>query len=144
LPQVQAFPQARDLIAALHARGSKVLLASSAKQAEIDHYVELLDVRELISGTTSGDDVEKTKPAADIFVSALAKIAPITASEVVAIGDTPYDATGAGKAGIATIAVRSGGFPDASLRDAGASAIYDSVGELLEHIEELPLASRLV
>jgi phosphoglycolate phosphatase-like HAD superfamily hydrolase len=64
------------------------------------------------------------------------------ASEVVAIGDTPYDAAAAGKARIEAIAVRTGGFPDASLRDAGASAIYDSVGELLEHIEESPFASR--
>jgi phosphoglycolate phosphatase-like HAD superfamily hydrolase len=142
LPQVQAFPHARDLIAALHARGLKVLLTSSAKQAEVDHYVDLLDVRELISGTTSGDDVEKTKPAGDIFVSALAKVAPIHPSEVVAIGDTPYDAAAASKARIETIAVRSGGFPDAFLRDAGAIAIYDSVGKLLEQIEESPFASR--
>jgi phosphoglycolate phosphatase-like HAD superfamily hydrolase len=142
LPQVQAFAHARDLIAALHARGMKVLLASSAKQEEVDHYVDLLGVRALISGTTSGDDVEKTKPAGDIFLNALAKVAPISASEVIAIGDTPYDAAAARKARIETIAVRSGGFPDSSLSDAGASAIYDSVGEILEHIEESPLASR--
>jgi phosphoglycolate phosphatase-like HAD superfamily hydrolase len=142
LPQVQAFAHARDLIAALHDRGLKVLLASSAKQAEVDHYVELLDVQALISGTTSGDEVEKTKPAGDIFLSALAKVAPIVAAEVIAIGDTPYDATAARKARIETIAVRSGGFPDSVLRDAGASAIYDSVGDLLEYIEDSPLASR--
>jgi beta-phosphoglucomutase-like phosphatase (HAD superfamily) len=67
LSQVQAFPRGRDLIGALHAQGLKVLLASFAKQSEIDHYVDLLDVRDLISGTTSGDDVAKTKPAGDTF-----------------------------------------------------------------------------
>jgi HAD superfamily hydrolase (TIGR01509 family) len=142
LSQVQPFPHARDLIAALHARGLKVLLASSAQQAEVDHYVDLLDARELISGTTSGDDVERTKPAGDIFLSALSKVTPIVALEVVAIGDTPYDATAARKAGIRTIAVKSGGFPESSLVDAGAVAIYDSVGDLFERLNESLFASQ--
>jgi HAD superfamily hydrolase (TIGR01509 family) len=135
LSQVQPFPHARDLIAALHARGLKVLLATSAKQTEVDHYVDLLDVRGLISGTASGDDVEKTKPAGDIFLSALSKVKPVVAAEVIAIGDTPYDATAAHKAGIETIAVRSGGFPESSLRDAGALAIYDSVGDIFKNLK---------
>jgi membrane protein len=142
LPQVRPFPYARDLIAALDARGTKVLLASSADQFEVDHYIELLDVRQFVAGTTSGDDVNETKPAADIFVVTLAKVAPMTASEVIAIGDTPYDAAAAGKAGIETVAVRSGGFSDSSLRDAGARAIYDSVAELLKYLEEPSTADR--
>jgi phosphoglycolate phosphatase-like HAD superfamily hydrolase len=142
LSQVQPFPHARDLIATLHARGLEVLLASSAKQTEVDHYVELLDARGLISGTTSGDDVEKTKPAGDIFLSALSKVAPIVASEVVAIGDTPYDVTAARKARIRTIAVKSGGFPESSLVDAGAVAIYDSVGDLFKRLNESLFASQ--
>ena len=142
LSQVQPFPHARDLIAALHARGLKVLLASSAKQTEVDHYVDLLDVRGLISGTTSGDDVERTKPAGDIFLSALSKVAPIVASEVVAIGDTPYDVAAARKAWIRTIAVKSGGFPESSLVDAGAVAIYDSVGDLFKRLTHSLLVSQ--
>jgi membrane protein len=139
LPQIQPFPHARDLIAALHGRGLKIVLASSAAQNEVDHYVELLDVGGLISGTTSGDDVERTKPAGDIFRAALAKVAPIAASEVIAIGDTPYDAISARKARIAAIGVRSGGFSDASLQEAGAIAIYGSVGDLLQRIDASPL-----
>lgn len=142
LSQVQPFPHARELIAALHARGLRVLLASSAKQTEVDHYVDRLDARALISGTTSGDDVEKTKPAGDIFLSALSKITPIAAAEVVAIGDTPYDVTAARKAGIRTIAVKSGGFPESSLVEAGAIAIYDSVGDLLKRLNESLFASQ--
>jgi phosphoglycolate phosphatase-like HAD superfamily hydrolase len=142
LSQVQAFPHARDLIAALHTQGLKVLLASSAKQTEVDHYVDLLDVRGLISGTTSGDDVERTKPAGDIFLSALSKVAPIVASDVVAIGDTPYDVAAARKARIRTIAVKSGGFPESSLVDAGAVAIYDSVGDLFKRLTHSLLGSQ--
>jgi phosphoglycolate phosphatase-like HAD superfamily hydrolase len=142
LSQVQAFPHARDLIAALHSEGVQVLLASSARQTEVDYYVDLLHVRGLISGTTSGDDVEKTKPAGDIFLNALSKVAPVAAAEVIAIGDTPYDAAAARKVGIKTLAVRSGGFPDASLTEAGAIEIYSSVGDLFQHLAESALSSR--
>jgi membrane protein len=136
LSQVQPFPHARDLIAALHDQGLKLLLASSAKQTEVDYYVDLLDVRGLIAGTTSGDDVERTKPAGDIFLSALSKITPIAASEVIAIGDTPYDVSAARKARIRAIAVKSGGFPESALMDAGAVAIYDSVGDLFKRLKD--------
>jgi hypothetical protein len=40
------------------------------------------------------------------------------------IGDTPYDAAAAGKAGIATIGVLCGGFTERSLREAGCVEIY--------------------
>jgi phosphoglycolate phosphatase-like HAD superfamily hydrolase len=142
LSQVQPFPHARDLITALHAQGLKVLLASSSKQSEVDHYIDLLDVRRFLSGTTSGDDVEKTKPAGDIFMSTLSKVAPIVASDVVAIGDTPYDISAARKARIRTIAVRSGGFPEATLVDAGAVEIYDSVGDLFKRLKTSLLAAQ--
>jgi phosphoglycolate phosphatase-like HAD superfamily hydrolase len=75
-------------------------------------------------------------------LSALSKVTPIVALEVVAIGDTPYDATAARKAGIRTIAVKSGGFPESSLVDAGAVAIYDSVGDLFERLNESLFASQ--
>jgi HAD superfamily hydrolase (TIGR01509 family) len=136
LSRVRPFAHARDLLTDLHSRGLKVLLASSAKQDEVDHYIDLLDARRILFGTTSGDDVAKTKPAGDIFRSALGKVAPIVAPEVVAIGDTPYDVTAARKAGIKTIGVKSGGFSESSLVDAGAIAIYDSVGNLYKHLED--------
>jgi phosphoglycolate phosphatase-like HAD superfamily hydrolase len=125
-----------DMLLPALAQELKVLLASSAKQTEVDHYVDLLDVRGLISGTASGDDVARTKPAGDIFLSALSKVAPIIAAEVVAIGDTPFDAAAARKVEIKTIAVRSGGFPDSSLTDAGAVSIHDSVGDLFLHLKD--------
>jgi len=99
-------------------------------------------VRGIISATTSGDDVDRTKPAGDIFLSALSKVAPIVASEVVAIGDTPYDVAAARKARIKTIAVKSGGFPESSLADAGAVAVYDSVGDLFRRLTHSLLDSQ--
>lgn len=131
LPQVHAFPHATDLILELHSSGAKVILASSAKASELEHYVCLLGVEGVLAATTSADDVEKSKPAADIFATALNKVAPIRSTEVLVVGDTPYDDLAAGKCDIRTIALRSGGFSDFDLAAAGAIGIYDSVGDYL-------------
>ena len=116
----------------------KVLLASSAKKAEVEHYVKLLGVESILDGTTSADDVEQSKPAGDIFAAALKKVAPITAAETVVIGDTPYDVIAARKCGIRAIGLLSGGFSAEELTDAGAIAVFDSVSELLSSWDPKP------
>jgi phosphoglycolate phosphatase-like HAD superfamily hydrolase len=141
LRQVRPYPRARDLIAALHSRGAQILLTSSAERAEVDHYIQLLAVRDLINDATSVDDVETTKPAGDIFGVALSRVAPIDPSEIVAVAGTPYDVVAAGRARIASVAVRTGGFGDSALLESGALAIYDSVADLLECLEGSPLVS---
>lgn len=140
LDVVRPIPGARDLVVRVHDAGRKVVLASSAAAAELDHYVDLLGIRDFIAATTSADEVEHSKPAPDIFVAALAKVAPFTADEAIMIGDAPYDAMGAAAVGIATIGVRSGGFSDAVLRDAGVVAIYEDVGDLLARYADSPLS----
>lgn len=141
LEQVKPFPGAHDLLARAHAAGQTVVLASSASAAEVDHYLDLLDARELVNATTSSGDVEHTKPAPDIFRAALKKVAPLTPDEVLVVGDSPYDVEAAAACGIATVALRSGGFPDAVLHQAGAFAIYDDVAALLADYDHSPLGA---
>ena len=140
LETVKPFPGAHALLARVHAAGQKLVLASSASAEELDHYVQLLDARDLVTAGTSSDDVERTKPAPDIFATALRKVAPLAADEVIVVGDTPYDIEAAAKCGIAAIGLRSGKFPDEALRTAGAVAIYDDVASLLAGYAESPLA----
>ena len=140
LKTVKPFPGAHALLARVHAAGQKLVLASSASAEELDHYVQLLDARDLVTAGTSSDDVERTKPAPDIFATALRKVAPLAADEVIVVGDTPYDIEAAAKCGIAAIGLRSGKFPDEALRTAGAVAIYDDVASLLAGYAESPLA----
>lgn len=142
LDGVRPFRGARDLLAAVHAAGQQVVLASSASKDELDHYLDLLDARDLVATTTSADDVERTKPAPDIFAVALTKLASIDPAEVVAVGDTPYDVEAAKRCGVDTIALRSGGFSDAQLREAGALCLYDDVAALLAGYDRSPLARR--
>ena len=140
LKQVKPFPHAHDLLAYTHGRGQRVVLASSASAAELEHYLGLLDAHDLVDATTSSDDVENTKPAPDIFAVALGKLAGIDASEVIVVGDTPYDVEAARKCGIAAVALRSGKFSDGALLDAGAIEIYDDVAALLADYGNSPLA----
>jgi HAD superfamily hydrolase (TIGR01509 family) len=140
ISQVVPFPGARELLSRVHAAGQAVVLASSATAEELDHYLDLLDARELVEATTSADDVENTKPAPDIFASALKKVAPLSADEVIVVGDTPYDVEAALKCGIKAIAVRSGKFSDDVLLEAGAIALYDDVASLLADFDHSPIA----
>ena len=139
LKQIRAFPHASDLIEMLHAKGKQVILASSADKAEVDYYVDLLKIGSMITGTVSNDDVENSKPAGDIFAAALAQVFPMTASETLAVGDTPYDVESALRSDIKTIALRSGGFSGETLAGAGAPYIYASVKELFDSFAASPL-----
>jgi HAD superfamily hydrolase (TIGR01509 family) len=139
LRTVKPFPGAHDLLARVHEAGQTVVLASSASAAELEHYLALLDACELVSASTSADDVENTKPAPDIFAKALKKVAPLVADEVLVVGDTPYDIEAAARCGIAAVALRSGGFSDEALRSAGAIALYDHVAALLAGYDASPL-----
>ena len=139
LKQVKPFPCAAALIDMLSTKGKLVVLASSAGKPEVDHYVELLGVGRALAGTVSKDDVKNSKPAGDIFAAALASVFPLSATETLAIGDTPYDVESALKSDIKTIALRSGGVSEETLANAGALYIFASVKELFEHYESSPL-----
>ncbi len=139
LQKVRPFPQARALIAAVKARGYKTLLASSAGGEEVSHYVDLLDAGPLLDATTSTDDADRSKPDPDIFAAAR-QAAGVAAVEALVIGDTPWDVIAARKAGSQSVAVLSGGFAEAALRDAGAIAIYRDVADLLANLDTSPLA----
>jgi HAD superfamily hydrolase (TIGR01509 family) len=139
LQQVKPFPHATDLIELLHAKGKAVVLASSADKSEVEHYVGLLKLSPLLKGTVSKDDVAHSKPAGDIFAAALAQVFPLAASETLAIGDTPYDVESALRSDVKTIGLRSGGFSEEVLADAGAPYVYASVKALFDTFDASPL-----
>ena len=135
--EVAPLDGAHDLVADLKQRGLQVVLASSSPQDELDHYLDLLDARELADARTTKDDVEATKPAPDLVVAALEKAGT---SSAVMVGDTRWDIEAASHTGIETVCVITGGWSDQELRDAGAVAVFESVQELRERLDETPLA----
>jgi len=128
IDEVEPMDGARELIEKLRAEGSTVILASSAKQEEVDHYLDLLGARELVDGWTTSADVEETKPEPDLIHAALKKADNDDPS--VMVGDSVWDVEAAKRAGIATLAVLTGGFSEEELREAGASQVVESIAEL--------------
>jgi HAD superfamily hydrolase (TIGR01549 family) len=137
IDEVAVFEGARELIVELKQGGRAVVLASSAKRDEVEHYLDLLDAHELADGWTTSADVEETKPEPDLVQAALAKAGT---EEAVMLGDTPWDAKAAARAGIETVGVLTGGFAEPELRDAGAVAVFESVSELRSSLDATPLA----
>ena len=140
LPKAKPFPGVRALFERIRADGRRVVLASSGKREEVDHYIELFGIRDLIDSATTSDDAERSKPFPDIFQAALGRLAPIRPEEAVVVGDTPYDAEAAARAGIPSVGVLCGGFPEADLRRAGCVAVYGDPEDLLRGYRGSPLA----
>jgi len=140
LPRVVPFPGVRELFERIVAGGKKIVLASSAKGAEVDFHRNVIGAADLVTATTSADDVEHSKPSPDIFAAALAK-AEAGPDQAVVVGDSPFDVLAAKKLGLRVIGFRSGGFPDEALLEAGADALYDGVEDLLRGFEASLLAS---
>ena len=127
IDEVEPLAGARALIEDLKRRGHAVVLASSAKQEEVDHYLDLLDARELVDDWTTSADVEATKPEPDLVQAAVDKAG---GGEAVMVGDSVWDCEAAKRAGLATVAVLTGGFSEAELLEAGASQVVESIAEL--------------
>ncbi len=138
--EVEPMMGARSLIKALRGDGSRVILASSAKQEEVDHYLDLLEARELVDGWTTSADVERTKPHPDLVHAALKKAEGD--GTAVMVGDSTWDVKAAEAAGIPTLAVLTGGFSEDELRDAGAAEVVRSIAELRDHRRALQELAR--
>ena len=136
---LKAFPLVRDLFQRIIDSGKQIVLASSAKEDELEHYEELANVKDLIGKSTSADDAERSKPHPDIFHAALAKLDGVDADEVIVVGDTPWDAIASVKAGLPIIGLLCGGYDEEKLREAGCMAIYAHPADLLAQLDESPI-----
>jgi HAD superfamily hydrolase (TIGR01549 family) len=130
------FEGAAELLRTLKRRGHRLVLASSAKPHEVEHYLGLLDAAELADGITTSADVEATKPQPDLVLAAMEQAGD---DRAVMIGDSTWDCEAARRAGIPAIAILTGGFSEQELRDAGAVAVYESIVMLAERLDAWPL-----
>ena len=134
MKSVQPFPGAVDALRAVHERGIKVALASSSNPNEVEYYVELLGVADLLEGTTSKEDAEFSKPSPEIFQAALERVKGEPATALV-VGDTPYDILAAHRIAVPIAAVLCGGFPRESL--AKAEFLFDDVTAMVKELERI-------
>jgi HAD superfamily hydrolase (TIGR01509 family) len=142
LSRVQPFSDARTLIARMVADGKRIALGSSSPKDELEHYKELLGIEDFLEGETTGDDAEKSKPAPDIFEAALQELGNPPPNSVVVVGDSPYDAIAARKAGLKTIVLLCGGFDEEWLKKEGVIEIYQNPSDLLAKYEDSVLCCK--
>lgn len=138
MPKLRPFPRVRELFERLRGDGLNLALASSAKGDELEFYLRLCRIEDLLDTKTSKDDASKSKPHPDIFDAAMEKLGRPEPHTVVVVGDTPYDALAASKLNLSTVGVLCGGFPEEDLRTAGCRAIYKDPADLLAHYDTSP------
>jgi phosphoglycolate phosphatase-like HAD superfamily hydrolase len=152
LDEVEPLPSATALLQSVKERGARIALATSAKPDQVEHLVDLLDARKLVDAWTTSEDVETTKPAPDLIAVALQRLGldptvnagmdagTDTGTGTVMVGDSVWDCHAAGRLGIPTLALRSGGYGADELTEAGAARVFESPADLVEHLDETPLA----
>ncbi len=139
LPEARAFPGASDLVRALHGRGLCTVLATSSPADELDAALGLLSITDVLDGRTTADDVEQAKPSPEVFSTAM-RLAGVDPARALAVGDSVWDVEAAQSAGIACIAVESGGFSRHELTEAGALLVFRDVSELLGQLNVTPVS----
>ncbi len=128
---------ARELVAELKRRGLVVVLASSSSARDLDHFLDELDVRGIVDGWTTADDVDRTKPHPDVIEAALERAGT---ADAVMVGDSRWDIEAAANAGLPAVCVITGGWSEQELRDHGAVSVFDSLPALGAGLDETPLA----
>ena len=139
LPAIAAFPRVRDLAERLRRDGFQLTVASSAKEDELEPLLARAQVTDLIAAKTSSDDADRSKPDPDIVKAALDEVRCDPADSLM-LGDTPYDIEAARRAGVAIVALQSGGWQAAEL--AGAVEVYKDVEDLFLRYDSSAFARR--
>jgi HAD superfamily hydrolase (TIGR01549 family) len=131
IDEVEAIEGASELIGELAGAGATVIISSSGEQDEIDHYVEMLGVGEKIAGATTSADAERSKPDPELVRVALEEYG--SGGPALMIGDSTWDVKAAAAAEVPTVALLTGGFSEAELREVGAAEVSHSIVALREH-----------
>ena len=140
MPEIKAFPDAAEILAEVHKRGAKVVLASSASESELEAMLEAIEPAEdSIDHIVKKDDVEESKPAPDIFRAAI-EGADLDPRSSLVVGDTVWDIEAAKKCDLAVVGVLTGGISRQELEEAGAIAVYEDVAHLLRELDDSPIA----
>jgi HAD superfamily hydrolase (TIGR01509 family) len=135
LPGVRAFPAVDLLLARLRTMDFRLAVASSAARDELDALLDVARAKGYFAAVTDADDAERSKPDPDIVLAALDRLG-FAAERCVMVGDTPYDAAAARRAGVPFLGVRCGGWADRDLQP--AIGVYEDPAELLASLVKDP------
>ncbi|QES51703.1 HAD family hydrolase [Streptomyces venezuelae] len=138
--RLPALDSAGALLRELDRRGWRVVLVTSAGEAELAALRKAIDADEAITATASADDVSEGKPAPEPVLHAL-ELAGAPAAGAVFVGDTVWDMKAGTRAGVTCVGLLSGGIPQADLEAAGAGTVYRDPAELLRRLDGSPFGT---
>ena len=93
---------------------------------ELQTLRQTVDADDAIDGQTTADDIGQSKPAPEVFLTAMANCG-VDARQALAVGDSIWDVQAARAAGVGCIAVETGGFSQHELSEAGSLQVYRDV-----------------
>jgi HAD superfamily hydrolase (TIGR01509 family) len=133
---VGALPGVEDALAAAHAQGLRLGVASSGSREWVEGQLERLGLRRFFDCVRTAADVARVKPEPDLYLSALECLG-VDASRAVAIEDSPNGALAARRAGMYCVVVPNPvtaalAFGDHSLRLESLDGVV--LGEMLERV----------
>jgi phosphoglycolate phosphatase-like HAD superfamily hydrolase len=131
LPKVKPFPQVRPLLERIKAGGGRIGLATTCAPDELQHYLALLNISDLLYGVATGEAVKHEKPHPDLVQVALERCGGVPPARAVMVGDTPYDAIAARRAGASAVGVLTGGFSERDLKAAGCSEVFADPADMI-------------
>ncbi len=141
--ELHAFPKAGELVRAVHERGARVALCTSSKENHLKPMIEAIGgIDDAVDEIVNADDVEHSKPAPDVFAAGFEKLG-LDPEQCIAVGDTTWDIEAAGKLGLKTVCVLTGGHEREQLEEAGATAVYEDAADLLAHLDDSPIGGLL-
>ena len=140
IDDMRGFPSAGELLAEVHRRGAAVVIATSAKEQDLDAMMEAVGAPDaVVDQIVHAAEVKASKPEPDILERAL-DVGGLDADRCVVVGDTVWDVEAATRCELPCVAVLTGGTGRAELETAGAAAVYRDTAELLERLDTSPLA----
>ncbi len=131
--EVAPFSDAEALLAGMREDGLRLVLATSGSSETAEHLLGLVDGRSYAHAVVTSGDVEASKPAPDLVELALQKA---DTEDAILVGDSVWDGQAGVRAGVPFLAVRTGGFSDDELVEAGARHVVQSLSELLELLRD--------
>lgn len=140
LPRVRAFAGATELLVHLREKDWKIALASTGDPDELEHYIELLGVEDLIDASTTDAEVDHTRLNEEIPAEAIRLLGLDGTDDTLTIAGLPYDVEGSVRLGMRSIGLVCGGYSEEDLRSAGALAVFGTPRDLLTRYSESPLA----
>jgi phosphoglycolate phosphatase-like HAD superfamily hydrolase len=138
LPRILPFVGARRLLQRMKSDGLRVVALSSGGSDTAPGLVRASGVSDLLDDIVAADG-EPRDAALNEIITSLMVSCGCKRDGIVLVGDSPYDVSAGERAGIDVVALRCGGWTDASLQ--GALAVYEDHVHLLSQFQTSPLGA---